>query len=462
VNVVPQTAIVTLEEYLDGGGGQGLSNARRRGPDEILDEIARAELRGRGGAGFPAATKWRSVRDAPGTDKYIVANGAEGEPGTFKDRTVMRFCPYEVIEGAAIAAHAVGATAIYVALKRSFTREVERLRAAVDELEAAGLIGDVPIQIVEGPDEYLFGEETGALEVIEGNEPLPRVLRPYQHGLFATVPQLGWQSHELSPGHEGVHTANPTVVSNVETLAHATWIMAFGADEFRRVGVPASPGTMPFTVCGDIDCPGVYELPMGTPLRTLVDDFGAGVPGGRTVKMVLSGVANPVITRAQLDVAMDFDSMAGIGSGLGSGGFVVYDDTMCAVAVARAYSRFLWVESCGQCPPCKLGSGTITEILERIEAGAGEASDIGLMQRALTTVTDANRCYLGAEEQRVVGSLLDAFTDDFETHLVGACPLRHDVLVPKIVDFDETGRFAFDRRQLRKRPDWTYESDPAD
>jgi NADH:ubiquinone oxidoreductase subunit F (NADH-binding) len=458
MNVIPQHAVATLDAYLESGGGQGVSNARRQGPDAVLDEIARAGLRGRGGAGFPAATKWRSVRDAPGTDKYVVANGAEGEPGTFKDRTVMRFCPYEVIEGAAIAALVVGAVGIYIVTKRSFTREVERLRAAVAELESAGLVGDVPIQIVEGPDEYLFGEETGALEVIEGNDPLPRVLRPYEQGLFATSPQLGWASHEQSPGHAGVHTANPTVVSNVETLAHATWIMAFGAEEFRRVGVPSSPGTMPFTVCGDIDCPGVYELPMGTPLRTLVDDFGAGVPGGRSVKMVLSGVANPVILPADLDVGMDFDSMAAIGSGLGSGGFVVYDDAMCAVAVARSYSRFLWIESCGQCPPCKLGSETITEILERIEAGHGDASDIGTLQRTLTTVTDANRCYLGAEEQRVVGSLLDTFAADFETHLVGSCALRHDVLVPKIVDFDETGRFVFDRRQLDKRPDWTYAS----
>ncbi|MBV8951523.1 MAG: hypothetical protein JOZ99_11655 [Actinobacteria bacterium] len=457
MNVVPQHAIAALDEYLDGGGGRGISNARERGPDGVLEEMDRARLRGRGGAGFPTGTKWRAVRDAAGTDKYVVANGAEGEPATFKDRTLMRFCPYEVVEGAAIAAHAVSAVGMYIVTKRSFTGEVARLRAALEELTSAGLIGDVPIEIVEGPDEYLFGEETGALEVIEGNEPLPRVLRPYQHGLFATAPQLGWQSHEQSPGHAGEHTANPTIVSNVETLAHATWIMALGAAEFTRVGVPASPGTMPFTLCGDVDCEGVYELPLGTPLRTLVDDFGAGVRGGRGVKMVLSGVANPVITADQLDVPMDFDAMAAIGTGLGSGGFAVYDDTMCAVAVARAFSRFLWVESCGQCPPCKLGSGTITETLERIEAGEGAAHDVGSLQRTLATVTDANRCYLGAEEQRVVGSLLDRFPEDFEAHLTGRCVLRHDVVVPKIVDFDETGRFVFDRRQLRKRPDWTYE-----
>jgi NADH-quinone oxidoreductase subunit F len=162
-------------------------------------------------------------------------------------------------------------------------------------------------------------------------------------------------------------------------------------------------------------------------------------------------VANPVLrasaldaTRASaLDVEMDFDAMVAIGSGLGSGGFVVYDDTMCAVAVARAFSRFLFEESCGQCPPCKLGTGTITETLERIEAGGADATQIGVLQRTLATVTDANRCYLGTEEQRVVGSLLDRFPEDFETHLVGTCPLRHDVVVPKIVDFGADGKFVF-------------------
>jgi NADH-quinone oxidoreductase subunit F len=443
VNVVPQHAVADVDEYLAAGGGQGISNARRAGPDETIEEVARSRLRGRGGGGFPTATKWRSVRDAVGTDTYVVVNGAEGEPATFKDRTIMRYCPYEVIEGAAIAAHAVGAIGIYVATKRRFTEEVQRLRDAVRGLETMGLVGDVPIQVVEGPDDYLFGEETGTLEVIEGNDALPRVLRPYQHGLFATAPQLGWVSHEVPAGHEGAHTTNPTVVNNVETLAHATWVMARGADEFRRVGVPTAPGTMPFTVCGDIDCAGVYELPLGTPLRELVEGLGAGTGTGNPVKMVLSGVANPVVHARDLDVAMDFDAMAAIGTGLGSGGFVVYDDTMCAVAVARAFSRFLFTESCGQCPPCKLGSGSITETLERIEAGRADAAQIGVLQRALATVTDANRCYLGTQEQRVVGSLLDGFPEDFETHLVGSCPLRHDVVVPKIVDFTADGRFAF-------------------
>jgi NADH-quinone oxidoreductase subunit F len=443
VNVVPQHAVARLDDYLAAGGGEGISNARRTGPDATIDEVARSGLRGRGGGGFPTGAKWRSVRDAGGTDRYVVVNGAEGEPATFKDRTIMRYCPYEVIEGAAIAAHAVGAVGIYVATKRAFTQELGRLRDAVREMEDAALVGDVPIEVVEGPDDYLFGEETGTLEVIEGNDALPRVLRPYQHGLFATAPQLGWVAHEVPAGHEGAHTTNPTVVNNVETLAHATWILARGADEFRRVGVPTSPGTMPFTVCGDVDCPGVYELPLGAPLRELVEGLGAGTGTGHPVKMVLSGVANPVLRASALDIAMDFDAMVAIGSGLGSGGFVVYDDTICAVAVARAFSRFLFDESCGQCPPCKLGTGTITETLERIEAGGADATQIGVLQRTLATVTDANRCYLGTEEQRVVGSLLDRFPEDFETHLVGTCPLRHDVVVPKIVDFGADGKFVF-------------------
>ncbi len=460
MNVLPDRPVLTLDDYLERGGGQGFTTAHRVGADATIDEVGKAGLRGRGGAGFPTAVKWRSVREAPGTEKFVVGNGAEGEPGTFKDRTIMRYDPYQIVEGAAIAGFVVNARAIYIVTKRSFTREVMRLHRAVSELEHAGLAGDIPIHVVEGPDEYLFGEETGALEVVEGNDPLPRHVRPFEHGLFATAPQLGWWPHDPQPGQRGVFTTNPTVVSNVESMSHANWIMSFGADEFRKVGPERCPGTMVFTICGDVAMPGVYELPMGTPLRTLVEVVAAGTESGRPVKMMLSGVANAALTVDDMDTALDFNSMAAIGSGLGSGGYVVYDDAMCAVAVARAFSRFLAVESCGQCPPCKLGSTRITETLEIIEEGKGDAVDVGVLQRTLATVTDANRCFLGQEEQRVVGSLLEKFPEDFEAHLAGTCPLRHDVMVPKIKDFDSTGHFVYDERQLYKRPDWSYADVP--
>ena len=461
MNLLPEQPVLTLDDYLALGGGQGLANARRDGPDATIERVQAAGLRGRGGAGFPTAIKWRSVREAPGSEKYVVGNGAEGEPGTFKDRTIMRYNPYQIVEGAAIAGFVVDARAIYIVTKGSFTREVRRMRRAIADLEQAGIVGDIPIHLVEGPDEYLFGEETGALEVVEGNDPLPRHVRPFEHGLFATAPQLGWWPHDPQPGERGVYTTNPTVVSNVESMSHANWIMTFGPDEFRKVGSPNCPGTMAFTVCGDVAIPGVYELPMGTPLRTLVEDVGGGTQSGRPVKMMLSGVANPAMTIEEIDTPLDFPSMTALGTGLGSGGYVVYDEAMCAVAVARAFSRFLAVESCGQCPPCKLGTETLTTTLERIEAGRGDATDIGVLQRTLATVTDANRCYLGQEEQRVVGSLLARFPDDFETHLAGRCDLRHDVMVPKIKDFDPSGHFVYDERQLYKRPDWSYADVPV-
>jgi NADH-quinone oxidoreductase subunit F len=190
--------------------------------------------------------------------------------------------------------------------------------------------------------------------VIEGRDPLLRVLRPYEHGPFATAPQLGWESHE-EPGHTHPHWSNPALVNNVESLAHAAWIMADGADAFRSTGTDRSPGTTGFTLSGDVANPGVYERPLGTPVATLIDECG-GTASGRPVKVVMSGVANPVLTAAQLQTPADFDSLRAVGAGVGSGGFV-YDDEVCALAVAHEYSRFLFVESCGQCPPCKLQSG---------------------------------------------------------------------------------------------------------
>jgi NADH:ubiquinone oxidoreductase subunit F (NADH-binding) len=393
------------------------------------------------------------VRDAPGTHHYVVVNGAEGEPGTYKDRAIMARNPYQVLEGAAIAAFAVGASEVYVGLKSSFTTQFDRLERAAREMTAAGMLGDLSVTLAQGPDEYLFGEETALLEVIEGGDPLPRVLRPYEYGLFATMPQLGWQPHE-ERGHTHQHEANPTLVNNVESLSHATWIVVNGPDEFRSVGTSTSPGTLVYTLSGDVATPGVFERPLGTPVQTLIDECAGGTSSGRPVKMVMSGVANPVLTADRLGTPADFDALAAAGAGLGSGGFVVYDDTMCAVAVAHEYSRFLYVESCGQCPPCKLQSGRITTALERL-SGANGPEQLPIIRRALDTVTDGNRCYLAVQEQLVVASVLQAFPDDVRAHEEGTCRLRHDVIVPRIVDLTPDG-FVFDVDHRRKQPDWSY------
>ena len=446
--------IGTLDDYRAAGGGAGLARARQLGPARVVEEISLSGLRGRGGAGFPTGAKWASVRGGGGGHHYVVCNGAEGEPATFKDRALLRANPYQMIEGLLIAALAVDAREAFVAVKASFEPERRAVEQALVETEAAGLLAGCPVRVVAGPEEYLFGEEKALLEVIEGNEPLPRWLPPYLHGLYATAPQLGWQAHEPEPGQSRGDVANPTLVNNVETLANVAHIVARGAEWFRTLGTPDSPGTVVCTVIGAVARPGVVEVEMGTPLTEVLAECG-GPPQGRSVRAVLSGVSNPVLTGEQLDVGLSHEAMRSVGSGLGAAGFVVYDDQTCMVEVARIVSRFLYVESCGQCPPCKFGTGEITAALDRIAAGDGDDGDLDVIAERLRIVADGNRCYLPVEEQQVVGSLLRSFPEDFVAHLEGRCVRRHDIPIPKIVDLAD-GKVLYDDRQARKRPDWTY------
>jgi len=346
--LLPEAPVRSLLEYLAIGGGTGLARARQLGPGGTVAEVLASGLQGRGGAGFPTGRKWGAVAAAPGAH-YLVCNGTEGEPGTFKDRALLRANPYQALEGAAIAAYAVGARSVYVAVKARFGPEIDALSRAMVEMSEAALLGDVPFNLVTGPDEYLFGEEKALLEVVEGEAPLPRNLPPYLHGLYAAAPQLGWSAKagtEESPRAE----SNPTVVNNVETLSTVAHILARGAAWFRQFGTAGSPGTVVTTVVGDVVRPGVFEVELGTPLYELIDLAG-GLPAGRSVKAVLSGAANGVLTGDQLDLPLDRDALAG--GGLGAAGFIVYDDTACMVEVARIFSRFLWIESCGQCLCCK-------------------------------------------------------------------------------------------------------------
>jgi NADH:ubiquinone oxidoreductase subunit F (NADH-binding) len=454
--LLPETPLGSLAEYLDAGGGAGLVGARHIGPPETIAEIDAAGLRGRGGAGFPAAVKWRSVAAGGPGARYAVANGAEGEPGTFKDRSLMRSNPYAVLEGLLISAEAVGARHAFIALKASFEPELTAIRRALAEIDEAGWLAGIDLTVVTGPEEYLFGEEKALLEVIEGNEPLPRWLPPYLHGLFATAPQLGWQAHDPDAADPGGHSANPTLVNNAETLAQCAWILAHGADAFRGVGTTASPGTLLCTITGDVVRPGVLEVAMGTPLRTVLDACGGPEPG-RQIKAVLPGVANAVLGADLLDTPLSYEAMEAVGSGLGAGGFIVYDDRTCMVEVAAVLSRFLYVESCGQCPPCKLGTGDITAALDRIRTGAGTDADLGRIEERLRIVTDSNRCYLPVQEQIVVSSILRCFPDDVAAHLEAGCPSpRPQLPTPKITDLVD-GAVTYDPRQDRKRPDWTYE-----
>ena len=453
--LLPEQPMTSLDEYLAGDGGLGLARAQELGPAGTIDELSRSGLRGRGGAGFPTGRKWAGVAGQAGSHHYVVCNAAEGEPGTFKDRALMRANPYQLVEGIIIAAFAVGADEAFIGLKASFELEVEALTRAVGEMQEAGICRDCALTIVQGPEEYLFGEETALLEVIEGGGPLPRLLRPFEHGLFAGGPQAGWEAKPLRPGHTR-DESNPTLVNNAETLSNVPHILFRGADWFRSMGTAESPGTVVTTVVGDVVAPDVGEVELGTPLRAVIDAVGSGVGPGRRVKAVFSGVAGPVVTADHLDVPLSYEGFQAVGSGMGAAGFIVYDDTACMVEVARQFSRFLYVESCGQCPPCKTGTGEITARLERLEAGAGDTSDLDGVHAWLAKVTDANRCYLGTEEQVMVASILRAFPDEFVEHMeLGRCPRPRPLVLPKLVDLGD-GQAVYDLRQHFKRPDWTY------
>ncbi|MGH2680714.1 MAG: NADH-ubiquinone oxidoreductase-F iron-sulfur binding region domain-containing protein [Actinomycetota bacterium] len=436
-----EKTVTTLPEYLASGGGRGLEVALGASPEAVIEEVAKSGLRGRGGGGFPTGEKWRSIRTTGTGTRFAVCNGAEGEPATFKDRSLLRTNPYQVLEGLAIAAYAVGAERCYIGIKEAFAEEVRTVGRALEEMRSADALGGTTIDVVLGPDLYLFGEETGLEEVIERRPPLPRIARPFMLGLFATPPK-----------------DNPTLVNNVETLANVPRILADGPDWLRANGTETSPGTMVFTVCGDVRREGVFELPLGTPLRSLMEDQAGGPREGGSIKAIFPGASNTVILPEQLDTPMDFDSMRETGSSLGAGGFAVFDDTACMVRAAYLYSRFLWVESCAQCPACKFGTGEVTRALDEIEL-RGRAPDLELILMRARSSTDGQKCALPTGESLLIQSLVQVFADEFHAHVGTSCPLPRDLPFHKIVDWDPTtNRFRYDLTYAAKQPDWTFAS----
>ncbi len=340
-------------------------------------------------------------------------------------------------------------------VKASFSAEIEALERALQEMAAASLLGDAPVTLVGGPEEYLFGEEKAMLEVIEGNDPTPRWLPPYVHGLFATTPQEGWSAGVGPSDVDAARTgSNPTLVTNVESLANVPLIVTRGVDWYRGIGTEQTSGPLICTVVGDVEHAGYGEVEPGTPLRAVIDRIGGGMAEGRGVKAVLAGVSNPVLTEADLDAPVSYEGLEAAGGGLGSAGFIVYDDTRNMAAVARMVSRFLYVESCGQCRACKFGCGEITRHLDALAEARGSTLDVEIIGQRLTDVTNQNRCYLGAEEQRVISSLLRRFPEDFTSELEGSEPLE-PLPVPKLIDISD-GVATYDDRQSRKQPDWTY------
>ncbi|MGH9151608.1 MAG: NADH-ubiquinone oxidoreductase-F iron-sulfur binding region domain-containing protein, partial [Acidimicrobiales bacterium] len=414
-------------------------------------------LRGRGGAGFPTGRKWRTVQEnlAPGAPVTVVVNAAEGEPGSFKDRLILRRNPYRVLEGALIAAAAVGAERVTVAMKATFGAELERMRAALGEAAAAGWTKGVEAGVVEGPSEYLYGEETALLEVLAGRFPFPRVTPPFRRGLDEGGAGGGSRTAAgVELAGPGPTEAAPTLVNNVETMANVPGILARGPDWFRSVGTDQSPGTIVCTVTGRTRRHGVAELAMGTPVGEVVEAVGGG-PAGERVVAVMSGVANPLLPGDRLDTPASYEGMEAAGSGLGAAGFIVFDDASDLAAVAYGVSRFLAVESCGQCTPCKQDGLALASLLDRIRRSEADEHELQAVQDHLATVADEARCFLAHQHQRVVGSVLALFPDEVRAHVAGGAPAAPDELVAPIVDIAD-GVAVLDARHAGKQPDWTY------
>lgn len=442
--LLPDAPYATYEAYLRGEGASAVLLARREGSEKILATLLESGLRGRGGAGFPTGVKWRTVREHPCPTRSVVMNAAEGEPGTFKDRWLLRHNPYAPLEGLLVAAQLVGAATAYVAIKASFAPELARLRSAIAEMSAAGVCEDVEITLVEGPGEYLFGEEKALLEVIEGNDPLPRESHypPYELGLFST------------PG-----SPNPAVVNNAETFGHVAGIVRHGAASFRSIGTHDTPGTVIFTISGDVVRPGIFERPAGTTLRTLVLEL-AGGPKNGPIKVILSGVSNAPIGPDKLDTPCDFGSLSLAGSGLGSAGFVVIGEERSIPRVTQSLTRFLFVESCNQCPACKLGLRTASSALDELfDPGLATPDDFERALYAARSAPQGNRCYLPVQGATLTPALMERFEAEFDAQIAKPDEPTAAYPVPLLVDYDPaTHHFTIDDSFARKRPNWTYEA----
>ncbi|KSV93140.1 NADH-quinone oxidoreductase subunit NuoF [Sinorhizobium sp. GL28] len=396
-----------LSTYEACGGYRALAKALKEyTPDEIIDLVKRSNLRGRGGAGFPTGMKWSFVPKRPDKPKYLCCNADEGEPGTFKDRIVMERDPHQLIEGMAISAYAIGAEVAYVYIRGEYVLAIRRLEQAIAEAKAKGYLGtrilgsdfNFVVHVHCGAGAYICGEETAMLDSLEGKRAQPRLKPPF-------------------PAVAGLY-ASPTVINNVETLVCVPHIMARGADWFRSIGPEKSPGPKLYCVSGQVRKPGLYELPMGIPLRELIEDHAGGPPAGRKIKAVIpGGVSAPVIPEPGLDVGMDFDSLAAAGTMLGSAGVIVVDDTTCMVKVATRIIEFFHHESCGKCTPCREGLNWVVKVLRRIEAGEGAPGDMEQLDMLCKGIFGNTFCALGDGAAMGLRASLAHFREEFVAHI---------------------------------------------
>ena len=398
----------SIDEYISVGGFSAMAKAFfEMTPQDVIDEISKSGLRGRGGAGFPAGKKWSQVARQPEKVRYVVCNGDEGDPGAFMDGSVMEGDPYKMIEGMVIAAYAVGAEDGYIYVRAEYPLSVQRLRMAIEQAESYGLLGDnilgsginFHLHINRGAGAFVCGEGSALTASIEGSRGMPRVKPP------RTVEQGLW--------------AKPTVLNNVETYANIPEIILKGADWYRSIGTEGSPGTKTFSLTGSIENTGLIEVPMGTTLREIIFDIGGGLKSGAAFKAVqIGGPSGGCLTEEHLDVPLDFDSVKKYGAIVGSGGLVVMDEHTCMVEVARFFMGFTQRESCGKCGPCRIGTKRMLEILERIVDGKGEVEDLDKLEHLGNFIKDRSLCGLGKSAPLPVLSTLRNFRDEYVEHIV--------------------------------------------
>ncbi|NUQ35988.1 MAG: NADH-quinone oxidoreductase subunit NuoF, partial [Planctomycetaceae bacterium] len=394
------------EAYLKRGGYEGARKALKNyKPEEVTEYVKKANLRGRGGAGFPAGMKWSFI---PKTDKpkYLCVNADESEPGTFKDRQIMAWDPHLLLEGIMICCYAIDCHHAYIFVRGEFTREIRVLREAIKELHAKGWLGDktldanfkLDITVTGGAGAYICGEETGLISAQEGGRAYPKIKPPF-------------------PAVEGFFR-NPTIVNNVETLACVGPIFARGVEWFTGIGPKGSPGPKLFCLSGHVKRPGHYEAPMGIPLRELIygAQYGQGVIG--ELKAVIPGGSSmPVFTKDKLDTPMDMDSVKAAGSFLGSAGVIVMNESTCMVNALYNLSRFYHHESCGQCTPCREGTGWLERVLHRVEFGHGHEGDLDLLNNVASQMERKTICFLADSIVMPVHSYIKQFREEFEYHI---------------------------------------------
>jgi NADH-quinone oxidoreductase subunit F len=400
--------LTRISEYEQTGGYESLKKAMKMDRQAILDELLAANVRGRGGAGFPMGRKASFLPKPEESAKpvYLVANADESEPGTFKDREIMARLPHMFVEGVVIASRAIGASAAFIYIRGEYLTEFEILRDALEEARRAGLVGSnvlgsgwsLPIVLHRGAGAYICGEETGLLESLEGKRGQPRTKPPF-------------------PAISGVY-ASPTLINNVETLATVPKIIEIGGAAYAKLGVENSTGTRVFSLSGNVARGGNYEIELGTSLRELVYDIGGGIPDGRELKAIIPGGSSvPVLTADEIDTKLDFDSMAQAGTMLGSGAVIVMDDRCCMVQLGLRVAQFYQHESCGKCTPCREGTRWMVDLLKNIEAGEATQGELDLLLDVCDRVLGNCLCPLGDAAAMPVASYVAKFREEYQRHL---------------------------------------------